>query len=154
MIYDCILFCVVATIEFSQPEYNVNENNKSVDLILNINKPSSFPYTVTVVTNDRSAGKLFSQLLHDVFMFILPVVGASDYVSRSYTVNVTAGDTEVTLSISIKNDDIFEVTEYFAVFITDTSKPDSIMTGRTSQAIVSILDDDRKHLTVIYIVCM
>ena len=87
---------------------------------------------------------------------MLSVVGDIDYVRGPYTVNVPAGDTEVTFSVSIYADNVYEDAEYFTVIITGTSKPGSIFPGREREkrAIVTILDNDREYLTVIiYISC-
>ena len=47
------------------------------------------------------------------------------------------------ISIQINNDNIFEGNENFTISI-DSSLPRNITTGRPSEAIVTIIDDDRE----------
>ena len=49
---------IVAIVRFSRSTYSVHENGGSMNLLLHISKPSSFPYTVEVASTDGLAGKL------------------------------------------------------------------------------------------------
>ena len=68
-----------------------------------------------------------------------------DYISGPYTVTFPAGMTRVPFNIPINNDDILEGNENFMLTIDPTSLPPTGVTvGTPDQAIVTIVDNDRK----------
>ena len=75
-------------------------------------------------------------------MLLLSDIGSNDYVTGPYTINILADDTEVTFSVSIYDDNVFESPEYLLLAITQTSKPDRIVIGVIARTVVTILDDD------------
>ena len=66
--------------------------------------------------------------------------------------NVTfpAGVESVQFSIPILDDNIVEGPEKFMLTIHPSSLPASVTVGDLGQATVTIMDDDRKHIAVIY----
>ena len=68
-----------------------------------------------------------------------------DYTAGPYTVTFPAGMTSVLLSVSINADNIFESNETFDLIINVFSLPSNVTIGDTSQATVSILNDDGKY---------
>ena len=78
-------------------------------------------------------------------MLMLPLIGTNDYAPGPYTVNVSPNDNEVTFSVLINEDNVFEGNESFVLNITGTSKPDSVVVGTTAQTTVTILDDDCEY---------
>ena len=68
-----------------------------------------------------------------------------DYTSGPYTVTFPAGQTTATFDVPINDDDIFEIDENFILTINPSLLPTRIITvGNSGQAIVTIVDNDRK----------
>ena len=57
-----------------------------------------------------------------------------------------AGETSVSFTIDIINDEIFELQEFFVLDLEDPS-PEIVFPGSPNMARVNILDDDCKYLT-------
>ena len=70
--------------------------------------------------------------------------GGVDYNSGPYTVIFPAGDTNVTLNISIIDDEISEGNEYFNLTIDSSSLPSKIGINDAAQVVVTIVDDEGK----------
>ena len=70
-------------------------------------------------------------------------MGGVDNTSGPYSVTFLAGVTSVPLNIPINDDNIFEDVEGFIVII-NSSLPTSVMSGNPNEAIVVIVDNDRK----------
>ena len=68
------------------------------------------------------------------------ITGGDDYSSGPYNVTFTAGTTNSSFTISIRNDNTFEDNENFALTI--TSLPNIITVGNPRQATVTIVDDE------------
>ena len=66
-----------------------------------------------------------------------------DYTSGPYSVTFFAGVTSVPLNIPINDDNIFEDVEFFFITI-NSSLPTSVMFGYPYEALVVIVDNDRK----------
>ena len=69
-------------------------------------------------------------------------IGNVDYISGSYSVTFLAGMTNVSLNISLIDDDVLEINENFYLSIDEDSLPTSITAGITDRTIVNIVDDD------------
>ena len=69
-------------------------------------------------------------------------IGDVDYNSGSYSVAFLPGMTNVSLNISITDDDVLENNENFYLSINEDSLPTSITAGITDRTIVNIVDDD------------
>ena len=67
-----------------------------------------------------------------------------DYTSGPYTVTFPAGQTTATLDVPIIDDNILEGDEDFILTINETSLPTDVTHGSPVEAIVTIVDDDRK----------
>ena len=70
---------------------------------------------------------------------------SNDYNPEPHDVEIPAGETRVTFTVSVNNDDIFEGNENFTLSI-NVSLPTGIMVGEPGQATVIIVDDDRECL--------
>ena len=68
------------------------------------------------------------------------IIGGDDYSSGPYNVTFTAGTTNSSFAISIRNDNTFEDNESFALTI--ASLPNIITVGNPHQATVTIVDDE------------
>ena len=69
-----------------------------------------------------------------------------DYTSGPYTVIIPGGSTTATFNVSINDDDIYEGNEDFMLTIDETSLPNGVTPGNPDEAIVTIVDNDRKLL--------
>ena len=67
-----------------------------------------------------------------------------DYTSGPYTVTFPAGRTTATFDVPINDDNILEGDEDFILTINETSLPTDVTHGSPVEAIVTIVDDDRK----------
>ena len=67
-----------------------------------------------------------------------------DYISGPYTVTFPAGSTTATFDVPINDDNIYETNENFILTINETSLPTDVTHGSPVEAIVTIVDDDRK----------
>ena len=68
-----------------------------------------------------------------------------DYTSGSYSATFTAGMTTASLSVPIKDDNIFEDIEVFRLLIDSTSLPNDVTLGNP-RAAMTIVDDDGKSI--------
>ena len=75
-----------------------------------------------------------------------------DYISGSYSVTFTAGMTTASLSIPIKDDNVFEDTESFRLLIDSTSLPNDVTLGNPRSAAMTIVDDDGKSVIQPFII--
>ena len=73
-----------------------------------------------------------------------------DYTSGPYFITFLAGVMSVPFNISINDDNIFEENENFTLTI-NLSLPNGVMVGNPAQATVTIVDNDRKLLSIEYI---
>ena len=69
-----------------------------------------------------------------------------DYTSGPYTVTFLAGQTTATFDVPINDDNILEGNENFIFTINASSLPSDVSVGDPDQAIVTIVDSDRKYL--------
>jgi len=73
-----------------------------------------------------------------------------DYVSDPYNVTFNAGETEVTLIISIIDDNILESNENFNVTVNPVSLPIEVfVASNTGYATVIIVDDDGTYICIL-----
>ena len=70
--------------------------------------------------------------------------GGKDYDSGSYSVKFDSGITEVTLNVSIIDDDILEGNEKFNLTVNVSSLPNKVIVSDPGQATVTIVDNDGK----------
>ena len=68
--------------------------------------------------------------------------GGEVYGSRLYTILFAAGETNVSISIPVTDDDILEDNENFMVAIDPSSLPTNVTVGDPGEATVIIVDDD------------
>ena len=66
----------------------------------------------------------------------------SDYEAGPYTVNFTAGQTNATLMVSTKDDNITELSEYFVVVINSTDQQSVVEIGTPNNTVITIEDND------------
>ena len=74
-----------------------------------------------------------------------------DYTSGPYTVTFSAGTTRVPFNVPINDDMILEGNENFILTINETALPSDVTRGNPGRATVTIVDNDRKSLTLLYI---
>jgi len=67
-----------------------------------------------------------------------------DYNSGLYTVTIPAGMTSATFDVPITDDDIYEGNENFMLTIDESTLPLNVRRGDPGEAMVTIVDDDRK----------
>ena len=67
-----------------------------------------------------------------------------DYASGPYTVTFPAGERNISLNISINDDNIFEHNEKFTLTINVSSLPSDVYIGNRNETIVTIVDNDGK----------
>ena len=70
--------------------------------------------------------------------------GGVDYDSGPYTVTFLAGQTNISFSVPINDDNILEKDEAFNLIISPTSLSSRINIGAQSQATITIVGNDRK----------
>jgi len=75
---------------------------------------------------------------------VLFTTGGGDYTAGPYNVTFPAGQINVSLDITINNDNILEGNETFTIEIDSPSLPTGVTVGGTSQATVVIDNDDCK----------
>ena len=71
--------------------------------------------------------------------------GGEDYDSGPYSVKFNAGMTEVTLNVSIVDDDILERNEKFILAVNVSSLPNKVSVGDHGRATATIVDNDGKY---------
>ena len=71
--------------------------------------------------------------------------GGVDYDPGPYTVTCPAGVTSVPFDVPINDDNILENDEEFTLSILQHTLPDGVIRGSAGQAIVTIVDNDRKY---------
>jgi len=70
----------------------------------------------------------------------------SDFVPGPYPLTIPAGETEITQSIGILDDDYHESNEQFNALLWGFSLPSDVVLG-TSETVITILDDDRPRVS-------
>ena len=70
------------------------------------------------------------------------MIGGVDYVSGTYPVMITAGQTTASINIPVKDDNILEDDEEFKVSIRRFSLTGRVVLGDLDEATVVIMDDD------------
>ena len=78
-------------------------------------------------------------------MMLTHNTGDIDYEQGPYMITFPANTTETLYDISITVDNILEVDEMFDITIDSCLLPFDVFTGSIYQALVIILDDDRKE---------
>lgn len=73
------------------------------------------------------------------------IIGGDDYAPGPYSVTFPAGMTNVSLNISITDDNIVETDEQFFLIIGPSTLP-HVIVSRLSQAVLTITDSDGKYL--------
>ncbi|XP_028399458.1 uncharacterized protein LOC114522881 [Dendronephthya gigantea] len=113
-----------ATIQFTQDLYPVNENDKSVQVVLNIVGVLDQPATVWVSSRNNSA------------------LAGIDYdkVTNQEVTFVPGGPTNQTLNVTIIDDNILEGTESF--YLDVSSSVNNIKIGDRGSTTIRIVDDD------------
>ena len=72
--------------------------------------------------------------------------GSDYYGTGTYTVNFPAGETNVSFSITIRNDRYFEPYEQFYLTININSLPKDVTYGAITEALVIIENADSKYI--------
>jgi len=70
--------------------------------------------------------------------------GGVDYVSGPYTVTFPVGQSSVSFDVLINNDNLLEDDEIFTLTIMQNTLPNRVSRGSTSQATVTIVNNDGK----------
>ena len=133
------------TVTFSQPSFSFGERGEIAEPVIMFSNPSSFIISVYVETNDISAtgvdtGKC-SMFTDD-----------NDYKTGVYNITIPVHVTLQHMNISVCNDILLEMDEQFSVTILSNSHPDNVTTGTPSQAIVTILDNNRENFKIVFTV--
>ena len=76
------------------------------------------------------------------------ITGDDDYSSGPYNTTFTAGTTNNSFTVTLRDDNTFEDNENFVVTI--TSLPNIITAGSPRQATVTIVDDDGNKIMILY----
>lgn len=109
-------------IGFSSTKYTTSEDQLSIALTLVRNHGSDGLVSARYTLTENTASK------------------ESDYVDSSDTIEFADGDTEQTLFLSLKNDDIAEILETFTVTLSDFAG--GVIAGEIITSEVTILDTD------------
>ena len=72
----------------------------------------------------------------------LYLTAGDDYEAGPYTVSFSAGQQYATLMVSIMEDNITELLEYFKVVITSTDQPGLVEIGSSNTSFITIEDND------------
>ena len=95
-----------------------------------------------VILKDRS-NQLLCCVIHNYpFIVCLIIGGGVDYSFVQQTPRIPANSKGVVLSISIKDDDLFEANEMFNLAINHSSLPSGVVAGRMSPVTVIIIDNE------------
>ena len=81
-----------------------------------------------------------------LILYYTCVGGSQDYNSMQHNVTFSVGVSSVSFSIPINDDQILEQDEFFTVGI--SMLPTNVIFGDISQATVTIVNDDSKHLYI------
>ena len=110
---------------------NVDEDAGSVDVMLSLSEPAAQEVTVDLRTRDDVA------------------TAPEDYVAINESVRFPAGETMVSASLSIMDDDIDEPNERFEVVLArPTGLPDNVILVDGTSIAVVIRDDDERGYTL------
>ena len=139
-----ILLLSVIIIKFDKSNYKVNEDKGPVQPILVLSNPSSTDITVQVRDNSNTAtGEQTQQHYYKQHVNSNNLTGGGvDYNSGPYNIRITAGKTEVTFNVLIKDDRIMESDEKFQLKI--QTVPNHVTTKGSSKCTITIVDNDRK----------
>ena len=74
-----------------------------------------------------------------------------DYERGPYPVVFPVNSLQMSYTILVTDDDILEIDEAFNISINSTSLPLDVFIGNISQAVVVIVDEDRKYMS--FFVC-
>ena len=74
------------------------------------------------------------------------MIGDDDYISGPYNVTFPAGMTEVSLNVTVMDDNVLESNERFQLSINSSSLPNRVSVDNPSVVDVTIVDNDRKLL--------
>ena len=77
----------------------------------------------------------------DIFSALYLTAG-DDYETGPYTVSFSAGQQNATLMVSIMEDNITELSEYFKVVITSTDQTGLVEIGSSNTSFITIEDND------------
>ena len=92
----------------------------------------------------RRVGKSYTIWFH----LVLSAVGTDYRETEGHVVTLSAGSSRAGVSYSIVNDNLFEGTETFSVYLTIDSVwvGSGVQLGTPNRTVVEITDDDSKHL--------
>ena len=107
----------------------VEEGDSSASLTVTIDKGSYQDISVSYTTSNGTA------------------LSASDYTASSSSATITAGNTSVSLSVPILDDNVVEATEVFIVTLSNVVPQDAASTAQAI-ATVTITDDDVPSLSI------
>ena len=117
--------------------YVVVESNGSAQAELVFSNPSSFDITVQVVVSDISAVGVNNTEC-------IIINSENDYTKGSYNVTFPANVTVGVIDIPVCDDIVLEEDESFNISIISQSLVDNVTVGSVDQAMVIVVDDDRK----------
>ena len=143
MLSNYLLFhFVVILVHFNKSMYNVNESDGIVQTILILSSPPAVDVTVHVLSIDGSA-------IHDITGSAIDhddVDFGIDYeFEEIHVVTFQKNGTKSTLNITIINDAVWELDEYFTLTIDASSLPSNVnVTEPGNNTTVTILNDDGK----------
>jgi len=115
----------VNTLQFSQPQFNVNESGLSATITVTRNGSTAVPASVNFATSDGTATQ------------------KGDYTQVAGKLIFAAGETSKTFSVLIIDDAFQEATESFSVTL---SNPTGATLGATNVTTVAISDNDAPGL--------
>ena len=82
---------------------------------------------------------------------VITAGNGNDYISGPYNVTFDAQSTRASFDVVIIDDSILESDENFVIAINPTSLPSSVTVGNHSNVRITIMDDEGKLISVIYL---
>ena len=138
IITDAPFITVVVSVQFNASTYSVNESGEIVQPVLVLSGSTAINFTVHVNVTDMSATKWSDNK-------------TGDYKSETpLVVSFNEGVSNISVNISIVDDNLLEEDEKFSLTIDSSSLHSNVMVDEPGNTTVTILDDDSKYIGMPY----
>lgn len=131
-VFVCLFYthpnCAGVSVEFDFSTYTISESTNGT-LMFRTSNSFSFNFTVTINTTNITA------------------TAGEDYAPGGYTVAFQSGQSTPTLAVPTFEDSIFETDKMYTATIVATSDDSRVTIGFSSEATVTIQDNDSKYLS-------